>query len=482
MKSAAGKRVRQDNGRLAAIKAATMTKEEWKEWQTEKMAKKFPKPAYMLEKKPLVHVRDGGEGAYRDETYAFVTRWTAKTRIQYRPHAKAPGSKSHVRYEKYAKATTVGQAYEFETYPMDWCFDYEHGFIKVLGGPMRDEPLDLSQVDDLSKLTEVDKVIAQWHKRELAKKYGLNLADLATDKGGMESVLVRAHRLVADREAARYLAQAEKEGRPVNEEEVEKTLTFWGFQKNAARVNVFPDGKDWVWSDNLGLTRDRRGDIHLTYATKAYPNLIKLLVQWFTARLPAEASFFGFTSLNLNCNYAAKRHRDGNNLGPSAIKAFGDFTGGELSVFPNDDKSRQLENLPEDDRVACDIKKNLCLFNGNSAHQVADFEGRRFSIVYFTASCYAKTKPEDIKQLRELGFRFPHDVDPLGILSAPAGFKGPGASPRPRGAVPKQLRLWPVADLDARFGKKRPRSVDQSSAERPAKKAALLKRPASKRG
>ena len=27
----------------------------------------------------------------------IVTRWTSKTRIEYRPHAKAPGSKSHIR-------------------------------------------------------------------------------------------------------------------------------------------------------------------------------------------------------------------------------------------------------------------------------------------------------------------------------------------------------------------------------------------------
>merc|ERR1719464_2212103 len=112
------------------------------------------------------------------------------------------------------------------------------------------------------------------------------------------------------------------------------------------------------------------------------------------------------------------------------IKAFGNFEQGELSVFPNDDKSCQLEQLPEEDRVVCDIKKNLCMFNGNSAHQVADFTGRRFSIVYFTASCHARAKQEDIDKLREMGVPFPaSDVDPHGILDAPAGYKSAISSP-----------------------------------------------------
>merc|ERR1719240_1024079 len=97
--------------------------------------------------KEVHHVRDGGEGSYRDQTYEIVTRWMTKTKIQLRPHAKAPGSKSHVRYEKYSKAKTVGEMLALGCYPMDWCFDYEHGFIKVLG-PVREEAIDPSKVQD----------------------------------------------------------------------------------------------------------------------------------------------------------------------------------------------------------------------------------------------------------------------------------------------------------------------------------------------
>merc|ERR1711920_47771 len=288
--------------------------------------------------------------------------------------------------------------------------------------------------------------------------------------GAHENLMIRAHRLVANRTASEYLELAAKEGRAVTEDEVEKTLELWGFQRNPNRVNVFPDGRDWVWSDNLGLVRDRNGSIHLTGATHEYQSVIKILCKWLTDRLPPEAEKFSFTSLNLNCNYAAKRHRDGNNLGPSMIKAFGDFQQGELSVFPNDDKSRELEKLPEEDRVACDIKKNLCMFNGNSAHEVADFTGRRYSVVYFTASCHARAKQEDIDKLREMGVPFPSpDVDPHAILHAPAGYRSGMSSPSVRRSVPKQLRLWPVEDLSTGSAKKRRRAATPPEAKRSVK-------------
>lgn len=447
------KMVRRDCGKEEAKTAAKMTKAQWDTFQTAKYQATWPKPDYMQEKKPLVRVGDGGEGAYRDDTYAIVTRWTESTKIQYRPHAKAPGSKSHIRYEKYAKATTVGQSLKLGSWPRDWCYDYEHGFIKVVGGTVRDEPIDVSQVDDPSQLTEVDKALLQWYKRDLAKKFGLSLQDLTVEGGQGETLMLRAHRMAANRHAAQALAAAEKEGRAVQEAEVESTLSLWGFARNAARQNVFPDGRDWVWSDNIGLVRDRIGSIHLTFATHRYPAVVKILSRYLTDRLPAEVADFRFTSMNLNCNYAAKRHRDGNNFGPSIIKAFGDFQSGELCVFPNDDKSRGLDNLPKEDRIECCIKDNLVMFNGNSAHEVNDFVGKRFSVVYFTASCHARATEEDKATLADLGVPFPNaDQDPHECLVPPEGYKNKLAN-KP-GQIPKQLRVWPVAELDGGAKKK----------------------------
>lgn len=455
--------IRSHSGREEAKAAAVMTKEEWNTYQTEKFAKQWPLPSYMHEKRELKHVRDGGEGAYRDRTYEIVTRWTEKTQIRYRPHAKSPGSKSHIRYENYAKATTIGQALKMGTFPMDWCYDYEHGFIKVVGGAVRDEPIDPTRVDDEKKLTEVDKVIMNWYRRELAKKYGLKAQDLLTEKGG-ESMVMRAHRLVANRTAEGFLAAANKEKRLIREEEVLETLSFWGFARNVNRVNVLPTGKEWVWSDTLGIIRDRIGDIHCTKPTVRYPAVTTILNQWLRDHLPPEAASFKWTSLNLNCNYAAKRHRDGNNFGPSMIKAFGDFKHGELCYFPRDDRTVDIAKLPESDKTTLDIKKNLCMFNGNSAHEVNDFEGSRYSVVWFTVGCHAKAPDHCKAACAEMNMPFPAvDENPHSLLAAPAGYaKGVASRPvaRPtlsqsrakesgtqKSATGASMKVWPVTIL-----------------------------------
>merc|ERR1712117_416354 len=114
-------------------------------------------------------------------------------------------------------------------------------------------------------------------------------------------------------------------------------------------------------------------------------------------RLPEECKDFKFTSLNLNKNYAAKLHRDGNNFGPSMIAAFGDFTGGELNYYPDDDGKGEPDKLLKDKHKteSFDLGKGLALFNGNSAHSVNPFKGNRFSIVFSTLGCHAKMKQED---------------------------------------------------------------------------------------
>eukprot|EP00746_Dinoflagellata_sp_MGD_P157675 gnl/MRDRNA2_/MRDRNA2_86284_c0_seq2.p1 gnl/MRDRNA2_/MRDRNA2_86284_c0~~gnl/MRDRNA2_/MRDRNA2_86284_c0_seq2.p1 ORF type:complete len:501 (+),score=100.00 gnl/MRDRNA2_/MRDRNA2_86284_c0_seq2:87-1589(+) len=439
---------------MAKLKADTsMTKEEWKTFQSEEYKKAWPKPDYMSEKPEASYVRDGGEGAYRDKTYEIVTRWMAETKISYRPHAKAPGSKSHVRYEKYAVAKTVGEALELGSYPLDWCFDYEHGFIKV-HGPVRDEPIDISKVANPEDLTDVDNTLCQWYRKELARRYNLKIQDLYLEKGGDENVLMRAHRLCAERHAKECLEKAQRDKRAIKDEEVERTLDYWAFKQNTGRVNVFPEGHTFVRSDTVGLLRDRTGDIHLTHATRRYPNFVQIICQWLRDRMPSEVPSFKFTSLNLNCNYAAKRHRDGNNFGPSMIKAFGPFTGGQLNVFPDDDKSIQdFNKLPESEKVQLDIQKNLAMFNGNSAHEVEPFQGKtRYSIVYFTIGCHAKAKQEDMDDLKKIGFPVPaKDENPHALLGRPGKSLRNVPTPQRKQTELPALRLWPCSELLKNF-------------------------------
>jgi len=466
------KMIRTDKGREAAKKAAKMTKEEWLEFQTESFAAKWPKPTYMNEKVAVRHIRDGGEGAYRDQTYAIVTRWTEKTKIQYRPHAKAPGSKSHVRYEKYAKAKTIGESLALGSYPLDWCYDYEHGFIQVIGGVVRDEPLDPTRVEDMRALTDVDNCLLQWYLRELAKKYGLKLPDLKEMTG--EPMMMRAHRLHANRHAEAFLASATQESRLIRDDEVEFVLSTWGFARNTTRQNVLPEDKEWVWSDTIGLLRDRTGDIHLTKATTRYPAVVEILNRWLTDRLPAEVQTFKFTTLNLNKNYAAKRHRDGNNFGPSMIKGFGDYEKGELSVFPSDDRGfTDLDKLPKSDRVTLDIKNNLVMFNGNSAHEVDDYSGNRYSIVYFTIGCHAKMTDECRQGLAKIGMPVPaSDEDSRALLGAPPGY---GKRKAETSAKPT-LRSWATKDINSC----KPGRVKRGQDSKKVTKVILKKKPAGK--
>jgi len=409
-------RVKDTKGLAAAKKATTMTSEQWKKLQIG-MKEKWPQPEYMAQE----HPEGKGHTCYRDETFEKVTRWRAETKIQYRPHAKAPGSKSHVRYEKYSKATTVGQALKLGSWPADWCWDYERGYIKVLG-PVRDEPIDISNTADDKDFTDVDRAVFQWYRRELAKKLGLTLEEIMNGKGGQETTIMRAHRLVAQRLCRKVLREASEKKRKITDQEVTDVLKDWAFARNVTRVNVMQKHQTWVWSDTLGLLRDRIGDIHLTNSTKNYPEFVQVLTKWLTDRLPPEAKDFKFTSLNVNRDYAAKTHRDGNNFGPSMISAFGSFSGGELNYWAEDDGKADLENLGSKGKVQFDLSKNLALFNGNCAHSVEDFEGNRFSIVYFTLGCHAKMKDEDRTAMASLGIPVPaKDEDPYTIIRPPQG-------------------------------------------------------------
>ena len=89
----------------------------------------------------------------------------------------------------------------------------------------------------------------------------------------------------------------------------------------------------------------------VTSASKMYHNVPRLFYRWLQDHRPQEMqSEVPFTSIAMNSGYAAKRHRDSANEGPSAIKAFGNFSnGGELLFWPDDDRLRPLQKLRNED-------------------------------------------------------------------------------------------------------------------------------------
>jgi len=426
--------------------------------------------------------------SYLDETYMEITRWTAETQIQYRPHAKREGTKSFVRYEKYMHAKTVGEALELGSFPADWCWDWERGFIKVVGGKIRDQPLNPMDKYKDENLTEVDKIVMQWFKREAARKLGVSIKELSQDKNACESLLMRMLRSMADKTAKSIIAECEASGRKVTEQDVLKVLQDWAFRHNETRLNVMPEGQKFVFSDTLGLIPSRDGRIMATKYTLEYPGVITLLCRYLKDLMPEEIGRegFPFTSINVNKNYAARLHRDGNNVGPSMIKALGNFTGGRLNYWPDDDKSKPLEELPEDGKVSLDLHSKIAIFDGRRGHSVDDFKGDRFSLVWF--SCPRSWKAEDDLKvlLKSCGVTFPTPElkeKSLEFLTPPRGY-APGLG-KPAGA---QYKAWPVQVAPERAvatptkaarrvaeaspGEKRSRPVEATVEDVPASKRA----------
>ncbi|CAE8649827.1 unnamed protein product [Polarella glacialis] len=240
-------------------------------------------------------------------------------------------------------------------------------------GPFRRELVEdllaeLAQRDSLAKtgavapeLEALEDQRSQWYLLPLEPK-----------------VTLPSQRRAAENRAAEVLAR-ERPGPPTSQELLE-VLRLWGFAQNDGRQNVRPEGHEWVHSDSLGIIRRRDGQIALAKNTAGYPQFVKLLGQWL------QGQGFGplpFTTITINFGYAARRHRDRFNDGPSAIAAFGDFVGGRLRYWPADPGKLEVDKLPSCDSRLLDVR-SLKLFDGNKAHEVEAFEGERFSVVFFT--------------------------------------------------------------------------------------------------
>jgi len=197
----------------------------------------------------------------------------------------------------------------------------------------------------------------------------------------------------------------------VQDEDVLRALRQWGFRRNSGRTNVIPEGKDFVFSDTLGLscTRDERRAI-VSSATRRNPFFTRLLIRWLEDNLPAGVpQDVPLTSISVNSNYAARRHRDRHNAGPSILRAFGEFSGGALRYWPSDTGQGQVEDLDAQDGVSLGVKGEPVVFDGNRAHEVAPFKGERYSIIFFTMGEHCRATPETRRYLEGLGFRFPSD-------------------------------------------------------------------------
>jgi hypothetical protein len=229
-------------------------------------------------------------------------------------------------------------------------------------------------------------------------------------KGPGEKDEVGRRRLVADGIAAALLRDAEERETIIKDDSVLSVLRAWGFYLNSIRKNVIPQGDEGVFSDTLGLTRSRDARTLMSSLSRNYPNVSRLLMRWFRDhRPPSLDEDFPVTSISVNSKYAARRHRDRNNAGPSVIRAFGNFSGGNLLYWPKDTRQGGVEMLSKSDAQTLHVRTSAAIFDGRRAHEVTHFKGKeRFSLVFFTVGKYDAASSEARELCDDLGFIFPN--------------------------------------------------------------------------
>jgi hypothetical protein len=132
-------------------------------------------------------------------------------------------------------------------------------------------------------------------------------------------------------------------------------IPVYGERKNSGRG--ISQSMGVLYRRNYGIGESRNND--------SYPLILREareLAKIICPQIP-------YTTIAVNINYEALTHIDKNNIGPSCVVAFGDYTGGELVV----------ENLPHN------IRHRPFIFNAScTPHSVSPIlSGTRYSIVFF---------------------------------------------------------------------------------------------------
>ena len=140
--------------------------------------------------------------------------------------------------------------------------------------------------------------------------------------------------------------------------------------------------------------------------TFEFRDVVRVLIRWLRQTSPNCAKPFPFTSVCVNSGFSAKLHRDGSSVGPSLLRALGSVeAGGRLRYFPEDTGALPLTEDSFKDVVVHDPMQSWILMNGKHAHSVEEFEGTRFSVVFYTNSRWQPGAKATF--LKSLGFEWP---------------------------------------------------------------------------
>ena len=186
------------------------------------------------------------------------------------------------------------------------------------------------------------------------------------------------------------------DGAALMQKVTELLLMLKGDWPTQSRPNVAPEGSTngGVRGMCLGLVYGLGGQgMKVSKVSEAFPALTKFVNVAVAASLPGQddptVKPFTWTSLQLNYNYAARKHVDGNNLGPSAIIALGEHAGGELWT---------------ENKGVLDARGVWRYFNGTKLHETQPFEGTRISVIAFTHNACDELTEGLATDLKELGF------------------------------------------------------------------------------
>jgi hypothetical protein len=163
-------------------------------------------------------------------------------------------------------------------------------------------------------------------------------------------------------------------------EQVLNELRATKFPKCASRKNVSSDIPECFVLGEVNY----RGQAVLGGRTrgpsrwnKKFPHLLQACQDLIQTIHPE----FPYTTIQVNKNLQCDPHVDKNNMGPSYIIGLGDYTGGELVI----------------EGKAFNIRNRFKRFDGTKGHWVNDFQGERYSLVYFTHSF--KPPPSNLRNI-----------------------------------------------------------------------------------
>ena len=241
-------------------------------------------------------------------------------------------------------------------------------------------------------------------RQRRSKPGGAGLSKRARDPEDATTPVKRSRKR-ANELAEVELASADR----VTDRSLLRVLRAWKFTQNVNRANVMPRGASFVLSDTLGLVSTRQGVVVVSRLTKLYPAVFKLMASWVAGAWPSSPRFV-WSSISVNSNYAARIHRDALNVGPSLTRAFGDFQGGGLKYWGQDDGCLSLEELRTCPSTVLSTGSALCLFDGRRAHEVEPFSGERYSLVFFCTGALNRAREDALSYVRLCGAHVPTSV------------------------------------------------------------------------